>query len=316
MGYLTLSGLYGGGATVPFDISSDSIIAEALIVGGGGGGGSPASTTFTNSGFPAAGSGGAGRVIFLDLLLKIGNSYLVTVGEGGNGGNTTGAATNAPAEDGFLGGNSILGDVIAPGGGGGGGSSNALLSRVSGGSSGGFTTGTTGSSTGTTKFYGALYPSTTSATTGICSKNFKYYDLGNAGGTTFYSGTFGNYSTGGGGGAGGAGGQGTFGPGVNYGITGVVTEYGKGGLPRETTGGGGSGAAGEANTGNGGQGSAGFQNFKYAGGKGGSGIVVIAYPNTYPAITTIPGSLTVSQPTTRSGYRVYVFTAGSGNIII
>ena len=54
---------------------------------------------------------------------------------------------------------------------------------------------------------------------------------------------------------------------------------------------------------------------KHRAGNGGSGVVVIAYPNTYPAITTIPGTLTYDQPT-RAGYRVYRFTAGSGTITI
>ena len=45
------------------------------------------------------------------------------------------------------------------------------------------------------------------------------------------------------------------------------------------------------------------------------GVVIIAYPNTIPAITTIPGSLTYTlDTTTRAGYKVYKFTAGSGTI--
>jgi hypothetical protein len=47
--------------------------------------------------------------------------------------------------------------------------------------------------------------------------------------------------------------------------------------------------------------------------KGGDGVVVIAYPDTYPAPTSISGGLTYDQPT-RSGYRVYRFTAGTGTI--
>jgi hypothetical protein len=46
--------------------------------------------------------------------------------------------------------------------------------------------------------------------------------------------------------------------------------------------------------------------------KGGDGVVVIAYPDTYSAPTSISG-LTYDQPT-RSGYRVYRFTAGTGTI--
>jgi hypothetical protein len=66
---------------------------------------------------------------------------------------------------------------------------------------------------------------------------------------------------------------------------------------------------GVANTGSGGGGA----RDTGPGGNGGSGVVVIAYTNTLPAITTIPGTLTYDQPA-RAGYRVYRFTAGSGTI--
>jgi hypothetical protein len=43
--------------------------------------------------------------------------------------------------------------------------------------------------------------------------------------------------------------------------------------------------------------------------------VIVAYPDTFPAITTISGGLTYSVSTiSRSGYRVYTFTAGTGPI--
>jgi hypothetical protein len=45
---------------------------------------------------------------------------------------------------------------------------------------------------------------------------------------------------------------------------------------------------------------------------GGSGIVIIAYPDSFPAPTSISG-LTYNQPS-RAGYRVYRFTAGTGTI--
>jgi hypothetical protein len=51
-----------------------------------------------------------------------------------------------------------------------------------------------------------------------------------------------------------------------------------------------------------------------SGGAGGSGVVIIAYPDTYAAPSSISGGLTYDQPT-RSGYRVYRFTAGTGTII-
>jgi hypothetical protein len=41
---------------------------------------------------------------------------------------------------------------------------------------------------------------------------------------------------------------------------------------------------------------------------------VIAYPNTYSAISSVTGTLVYTSPATRSGYRVYIFTAGTGTI--
>jgi hypothetical protein len=45
--------------------------------------------------------------------------------------------------------------------------------------------------------------------------------------------------------------------------------------------------------------------------------VIIAYPDTFPAPTSIGGGLTYSVSTvSRAGYRVYTFTAGTGTITI
>jgi hypothetical protein len=41
--------------------------------------------------------------------------------------------------------------------------------------------------------------------------------------------------------------------------------------------------------------------------------VVIAYPDTFAPITFISGTLIYDQPT-RTGYRVYRFTSGTGTI--
>jgi hypothetical protein len=44
-------------------------------------------------------------------------------------------------------------------------------------------------------------------------------------------------------------------------------------------------------------------------------VVIIAYPSTYAALSSIGGGLTYSVSTvSRSGYRVYTFTAGTGSI--
>jgi hypothetical protein len=54
-----------------------------------------------------------------------------------------------------------------------------------------------------------------------------------------------------------------------------------------------------------------------AGGAGGSGIVIIAYPSSYPALTSIGAGLTSSVSTvSRSGFRVYTFTAGTGTVTV
>jgi hypothetical protein len=52
-----------------------------------------------------------------------------------------------------------------------------------------------------------------------------------------------------------------------------------------------------------------------SGGSGGSGVVIIAYPDTLAPLSSIGGGLTYSVSTSsRTGYRVYTFTAGTGNI--
>jgi hypothetical protein len=42
-------------------------------------------------------------------------------------------------------------------------------------------------------------------------------------------------------------------------------------------------------------------------------VVIIAYPDTFSEPTSITGTLVYNQPT-RSGYRVYSFTSGTGTI--
>jgi hypothetical protein len=112
---------------------------------------------------------------------------------------------------------------------------------------------------------------------------------------------------------------------LQYSITGTPTYYagggggaGDGGRGLGGAGGGGDGGPGDPsnglnaspNTGGGGGGSRGVGTF---GGAGGSGVVIIAYPDTYSAPTVISPGLTYTQPT-RSGYRVYSFTGGTGPI--
>ena len=283
--------------TIPraFSITSSvvSIPIEYLVVGGGGAAG-------TNQ--YHSGGGGAGGFRSGNISLQRLSQYTVTVGLGAVGWSNTGS-TNAAGRDGNP---SVFSSITAAGGGGGAGY-NAGNGRPggSGGGSGGFGDGT---------FVGG-----TATPSGQGNNGGKFNGSGPA-------------KTGGGGGGAGAPGSdsgngtgGHGGAGLPSSITGTQVYYaGGGGGSAEgsnTTnggiGGGGGGRVGNGTDGTpntGGGGGAGEREGSISGG-GGSGIVIIAYPNTYPAIATIPGTLTYDQPT-RSGYRVYRFTAGTGTITV
>ena len=250
---------------------------EYLIVAGGGGG--------------SGGGGGGGGMLTGATIFS--GSYTVTVGAGGNG-QTQGTASASSGS------NSLITGLTAIGGGGGGGAY-ALTNGLNGGSGGGGSlgSGSTGTATGGT------------ATSG----------QGNAGGSATANSYYGWV-------AGGGGGAGAVGVSTSNYDTGASPPYGGlggAGLASSITGSSVTYAAGAqayysntvsadatANTGNGG-GGARTANAVSAGWNGGSGIVVIAYPDTYPAISSIGGGLTYTQPT-RAGYRVYRFTAGTGTI--
>ena len=261
-----------------FNITSKyQINAEYLLVGGGGSGG-----------WDVGGGGGAGGLLTGTKLIAIGSQSLITVGSGGaaitsnsqrnNGGNTQ--ALSLTAFGGGGGGNWNSGGAYSDG-----------LAGGSGGGGGGWSQiGYGGSGTSGQGYGGGNATSNSAPSTG-----------------------------GGGGGAGGAGsngvngdssGQPSGGPGVANSITGTSIVYaagGKGGgdnTPDSST------SDGVNGLGNGGDGEG-----LSAKRRGGSGVVIIAYPNTFPAISNIPGTLTYDQPT-RSGYRVYRFTAGTGTITI
>jgi hypothetical protein len=265
--------------TVPraFSITSTPLLIEYLLVGGGGSGG-----------WDVGGGGGAGGLLTGTYALSNTRSFPISIGAGGQA-----ITTNSEQ---FNGGNTSAFGLIAYGGGGGGNwnnSANSTRNGAAGGSGGG---GGGWSQIG----YGGA------GTSG------QGYAGGNA--TTNATPSYG----GGGGGAGGAGSNGTAGdnsqipggPGVASSITGTSITYASGGrgggdnTPDSST------SNGTDGLGNGADGE-GLSSKR----RGGSGAVIIAYPNSFPAITTIPGTLTYDQPT-RSGYRVYRFTAGSGTITI
>ena len=284
-----------------FSITSRYLIPiEYLVIAGGGGSGADVGAGGGGGGFVSGNTGVATQV-----------GYSVTVGEGGLGGIQGGAASTNGSNSIFSG--TGISTLTALGGGAGGSWND--VPGVDGGSGGG------GSANYTLSRYtaGGLATQPASASGGF----------GNNGGRGTSS-PAPSYGAGaGGGGAGSAGLDGTPAPtsssvtstggkggdGRASSITGTSIYYSAGGPGTNDTGvtaGPGLGgvnvnSAGTPNTG------AGAGGAQSNGSSGGSGVVVIAYPNTFPAITTIPGTLTYDQPT-RSGYRVYRFTAGSGTI--
>jgi hypothetical protein len=237
-------------------------LVDVLVVGGGGGGagGNPSSD--------GNGGGGGGGVIFRSGFTVTPGTYTITVGTGGAGG---AAAANSPGADGL---NSVFSTLVAVGGGGGG--SDGALNGRAGGSGGGASTSGSGGVGGT----------------GTSTQGFAGGNANAPGG----SGPGGGGGGGGGaGGLGGAGGQllkgGNGGVGLAFDISGSNLFYGGGGAGSSWThvggtggsGGGGNGASrvnataatgGAANTGGGG----GSGTATFASGAGGSGIVIIRYP--------------------------------------
>jgi len=270
---------------------------EYLVLAGGGGG------RDTGYQIGSAGGGGAGGYYNSTLSVAASTSYTVTVGGGGSN-NGSGSS-------------SVFASITAYGGGTGGtGTHGTGENGTAGGSGGG-------------GGYGDAQYGTGGASLGG----------GNAGG---YGGIQYPYGGGGGGGAGSAGGDGRR---IDYGyagqngvggngsassITGSSVTYacgGGGGNEQNVPGEGGSSSinggrggsttqgytpqTGSAYTGTGGGGGGGVG--PQSGAAGGSGVVIIAYPNTYNALSSISGGLSYDQPS-RSGYRVYRFTGGTGTI--
>jgi hypothetical protein len=76
---------------------------------------------------------------------------------------------------------------------------------------------------------------------------------------------------------------------------------------------------GSTNTGSGGGGTAYPTSGK--GGNGGSGIVILRYADTYADLTGIGGTLVktgggTSPTTVTGGYKIYVFTGGTGTVTV
>ena len=242
---------------------------DYLVVAGGGGGG---------GGDVGAGGGAGGLIYVSNYSITVGNSFSVTVGDGGNG-------SSVPTTDGSNGSNSVFGPSTAIGGGG---AASYNSSPAQNGGSGGGGAGANGAGG--------------SGTAG----------QGNNGGTGTGPGGTGSYPQGGGGGAGAFGGSGNVSTGVagNGGDGLYYAQFasiggspagwfaGGGGGATETggtpgyggNGGGGNGGrqlpavlaptAGATNTGGGGGGAD-----PGTGGKGGSGIVAVRYTYNDSAAT-------------------------------
>lgn len=265
------------------NLSTTSI--DYLVVAGGGGGGGSA-----GDGWNAGGGGAGGMVSGTGLAITPGTLYTVTVGAGGGAGTSVSTNTGSGTTQGSDGGGSSIGALVTTVGGGGGGASSGA------GSAGSKTIGRNGGSGGGAGVnFGGSTPPGGSATSG----------QGNAGGS---GSTTGNGWGAGGGGKSAAGTSNTVGGGGGSGaassITGTSVTYAAGGStgvpsPSNAT----------ANTGNGGNSSACPAGVAVPSANGGSGIVVVKYPNTFKAAIA-SGSFTYTVVGTEN---VYTFT-GSGTI--
>jgi len=274
--YLVIAGGGGGGTGAPSP--------NSVFVGGAGGGAGGFRTSY--------GTSGANSSAELALGLLKSTNYTVTIGAGGPGTSTIGALGTA-------GSNSVFASITSSGGGRGGNFSSAGGTGGSGGGGGDGNGAGGGAGSGT-----ALQGSNGGPSSGW-------------------------YAAGGGGGASSSGGNssnnvgGTGGNGLSSSISGSsVTRAGGGGGSGQSaigsggSGGGGSGASdsnnatgGSTNTGSGGGGGQSV-NTRLSG-SGGSGVVIIRYPNT--ATITLGAGLTGTTSTTGSD-KVTTITSGTGNV--
>ena len=281
--------------------TSFSLVADALVVGGGGAGGH------------LGGGGAGGHRYFTNQSLVSATNYTVTVGAGG---------TASAGATGNQGSNSVFDTYTSAGGGGGAGEAALPAAGGSGGGGGGISGTSRPGAAGNT-------PSTSPS-------------QGNAGGNGNDNGAGTAFAGGGGGGAGGTGDNasgtttaGNGGLGTPNSITGTsVTRAAGGGggayslYATGTAGTGGSSiggnggrnglnaTSGSPNTGSGGGGN-GYTdvgNLQGVSGAGGSGVVILKYPNTF-TISNSGGGLTFTTDSSSvAGYNITTFTAGTGQI--
>jgi hypothetical protein len=279
----------------PYAGAPDAV--EYLVVAGGGGGAGG-----FNGGYIGNGGGGAGGLLTAaNFAVVSGSALTITVGAGG--------ARGAQDAAGATGVNSVFSSITASGGGGGGASNSAGNAGGSGGGCGGNATGVAGGTgvagqgnaggVGNAQGGGgggagsvglsAVNNANASGGTGLCSTitGQRVFYAGGGGGGTYMDGTQRGLGLGGGGGGG---------NGAVY-LSGIP--YG--------------GTPGTANTGGGGGGGAGdfSSTSKWTAGAGGSGIVIVRYPQINSAPALVTGSPQVSYS---DGYQIYTWTS-SGSII-
>ena len=275
--------------------SSTIFSVEYLVIAGGGPGG-VAIGSLTDSGTGGGGAGGYRTATASDFQTN--KFYTVTVGAG------------ASANGLEIGSNSVFASITSNGGGGGG--SPSVPNGKVGGSGG-------GAGRPTTNILSSGGAGNTPAT--IPAQGF-------AGGNRTTTTTV---ASAGGGGAGGVGGnasgttRGNGGIGLASSITGTSVTRAVGGAGNYSAAPVGTGATGAENTGNGGQGGV---NNRASSGWGGSGVVILRYPNTLPNMIigsgltidngsngNISGNNTRIAPSfTPTGFKVYRFKAGTGNV--
>ena len=293
---------YDGTAATWQTVKSPNFSVQYLLVAGGGGGG-----------YRHGAGGGAGGYISGIDTLSINNTYSITVGAGGAGGNPNVGGNGA---------DTIFRSSTAVGGGGG--------SSFDGGNGGNGGSGGGGAESKTNGY--GIYPGSSyiSATRqgydgGPCTSSAAYNHGGGGGagavggtgtqdacgnggagiqntitGSTIGQNSGGNYYIGGGGGGGSHNPPGTA-------STGGLGGGGAGGTPNLNN----PGVAGTANTGGGGGGASTTSGGTSAGGAGGSGVVIISVPNSY--IGTFSNGLTVTTITSGLN-KIYQITAGTGTV--
>ena len=280
---------------------------RVLMIGGGGGGGYGA---FSAGNYNAVGGGG-GAGEFLDkedVPIYTATDYTVTIGSGGAQ-NANGTSTSLVSDSGAT----ITFDYEVYGGG-------------HGGYYGDYTGDTGGSSGGAGM---RRYPSMGVQSSVAATKNEGAIgSRANDGGDTNKSSTY-VVGGGGGGGAGAAGSNGAApnggagGDGYASDITGTSTTYAGGGGggsdgPSNGTvgtggsgGGGGPDSAGSANTGSGGSGN----HYNGSGYAGGSGVMILRYPNTYTLTETTSTAVLTMSTSTDGSFKVTTITAGTNGTI-